>query len=63
MFLKFKLMVENLLESKIKEFHFDWGMELTSMSTYLTSRGIHHSLFCPRTPEQNSKVEEKIGML
>ena len=49
--LKFKLMVENLLESKIKDFHSDWGVEFRSVSTYLTSQGIHHSRSCPRTPE------------
>jgi transposase InsO family protein len=50
-FVKFKLLVENLFTTKIKQFQSDNGGEYTSkqFKDYLSQSGILHRLSCPHT--------------
>jgi transposase InsO family protein len=60
-FVKFKLLVENLFTTKIKQFQFDNGVEYTSkqFKDYLSQSGILHRLSCPHTSQQNGIAERK----
>jgi len=60
-FVKFKLLVENLFISKIKQFQSDNGGEYTSkqFKDYLSQSGILHRLSCPHTSQQNGIAERK----
>ncbi|CAH9105365.1 unnamed protein product, partial [Cuscuta europaea] len=57
----FKLMVENLLDRKIKIFQSDGGGEFDnfSMRNIFTNRGIIFQKSCPKTPQQNGVAERK----
>eukprot|EP00268_Persea_americana_P046955 TRINITY_DN4858_c1_g1_i16.p1 TRINITY_DN4858_c1_g1~~TRINITY_DN4858_c1_g1_i16.p1 ORF type:complete len:282 (-),score=40.59 TRINITY_DN4858_c1_g1_i16:329-1174(-) len=60
-FLSFKLLVENLLDSRIKCLRTDGGGEFvhTQFHNFLASNGILHQVTCPYTPEQNGCTERK----
>jgi len=60
-FVKFKLLVENLFTTKIKQFQSDNGGEYTSkqFKDYLSQSGILHRLSCPHTSQQNGIAERK----
>ena len=58
-FKRWKTLVENLYEKKIKVFRTDNGGEYTSreFESYLVEEGIHHEKTIPKTPEQNGIAE------
>jgi len=58
-FLKFQVMVERLLNSKIKSVQSDWGGEYRNLHTYFQSIGITHHISCPHTHQQQGCVERK----
>jgi len=60
-FIKFKLLVENLIDTKIKYFQSNNGGEYTSTAfkQFLTNNGIFHRLTCPHTSQQNGIAERK----
>jgi len=51
-FLKFKAMVERLLNSKIKSVQTNWGGEYRNLNTCFQSIGIIHRISCPHTQQQ-----------
>jgi len=58
---KFKLLVENLFSTKIKQFQYENGGEYTSnqFKHLFTQNGILHRLTCPNTSQQNGIAERK----
>jgi len=58
-FLKFQVMVERLLNSKIKSVQSDWGGEYHNLHTYFLYIGIIHRISCPHTHQQQGCVERK----
>jgi hypothetical protein len=58
-FLKFQLMVERLLNAKIKSVQTDWGGEYRNLNKYFWSVGILHRVSCPHTHQQQGCVERK----
>jgi hypothetical protein len=58
-FLKFQVMIERFLNTKIKSVQIDWGGEYRSLNTYFKSIGIIHRLSCPHTHQQQGCVERK----
>jgi transposase InsO family protein len=60
-FIKFKLLVENLFDTKIKYFQTDNGGEYTSTTfkQYLSNNGIFHCLTCPHTSQHSGITERK----
>jgi len=60
-FKKFKSMVENQSNCKIKKLRSDRGKEYTSseFEKFLEDEGVHHQLTIPYTPEQNGVSERK----
>jgi len=60
-FIKFKLLVENLFDTKIKYLQSDNGGEYTSTAfkQFLNQNGIFHRLTCPHTSKQNGIAERK----
>jgi hypothetical protein len=48
-FLQFQIMIERLLNSKIKSVQSDWGGEYRNLHTYFQSIGISHRISCPHT--------------
>jgi len=60
-FVKFKLLVENMFSTKIKQFQFDNGGEYTSnqFKHLFTQNGVLHRLTCPYTSQQNGIAERK----
>ncbi|PRQ16309.1 putative RNA-directed DNA polymerase [Rosa chinensis] len=60
-FQKFKLLVENQFDTKIKSLRCDNGGEYTSavFQSFLSNNGIAQQFSCPHTPEQNGMAERK----
>jgi hypothetical protein len=58
-FLKFQVMVERLLNSKIKSVQPDWGGEYHNLHTYFLSIGTIHRISCPHTHQQEGCIERK----
>eukprot|EP00268_Persea_americana_P013925 TRINITY_DN16169_c0_g1_i2.p1 TRINITY_DN16169_c0_g1~~TRINITY_DN16169_c0_g1_i2.p1 ORF type:complete len:660 (-),score=55.01 TRINITY_DN16169_c0_g1_i2:23-2002(-) len=61
LFIKFKSIVENTMNTKIKNFRSDGGGEYVNKTfeQFLAHNGITHQLYCPYTPEQNGVAERK----
>ena len=61
MFLRYKAMVENQSEYRIKVIRSDNGTEYTSekFNKFCEDAGIDHQLTAPYTPQQNGVVERK----
>jgi hypothetical protein len=59
-FTKFKLLVENFFQSKIKSVQTDGGGGFIHVQTYLSSNGISYQQTYRRTHHQNGSVERKI---
>ena len=57
--LKFRLQVENLFDSKIKNLQTDGGTEYFPFKPILEADSIVHLVLCPYTPEQNGTTERK----
>jgi len=58
-FLKFQLMVECLLNAKIKSVQTDWGGEYWNLNKYFQSIGILYHISCPHSHQQLGCVEKK----
>ena len=60
-FLRFKTLVENQFEKKIKQFQCDGGGEFVSnmFVNHLNECGIQQLISCPHTPQQNGLSERK----
>jgi hypothetical protein len=60
-FIKFKLLVENLFDTKVKYFQSDSGGEYTSTAfrQFFTNNDNFHRLTCPHTSQQNGIAERK----
>jgi hypothetical protein len=58
-FLKFQVIVERLLNSKIKSVQIDWGGEYRNLHTYFKSIGIIHHISCPHMHQQQGWAERK----
>jgi hypothetical protein len=60
-FVKFKCLVENYFNLKIKQVQTDGGGEYTSNKflSFLSTNGILHRLTCPHTSQQNGIAERK----
>ena len=58
-FLKFKNLVENLLETRILWLQIDGGGEFKPLIPFLSQYGIEHRLTCPHTSQQNGLIERK----
>lgn len=62
-FVKFKTLIENQLNTRIKCLQSDNGGEFLAFHSYLTAHGIPHRFSCPKTPKQNERAERKIRHL
>lgn len=58
-FLKFKALVENQFQTKIKNLQTDWGGEFRPFLHLSTHFGINFQHPCPHTHNQNGKIEKK----
>jgi len=58
-FLKFQVMVEWLLNTKIISVQSDWGGEYRNLHSYFQSQGITHRISCPHTHQQQGCAERK----
>lgn len=58
-FLKFKLLVENLFDKRIKYLQTNGGTEYIPFKSLFDANGIVHRVSCPYTPEQNGIAEQK----
>lgn len=60
-FVQFYVFVNYQFDAKIQIFQSDEGGEFNAkdFTTYLQTHGILHQSSCPKTPEQNGKVERK----
>ena len=58
-FIKFKRLVENRFNKKIKIVQSDWGGEYRSFSKVLEKCGIEFRHSCPHTSSQNGRAERK----
>ena len=59
MFVKFKRLVENRFDKKIKIVQSDWGGEYRSFTKVLEQCGIEFRHPCPHTSSQNGRAERK----
>lgn len=59
--MQFEALVQNKFSTTIKTFQSDGGTEFLNhrLRSYFASKGIHHQLSCPYTPEQNGRAERK----
>lgn len=48
-FLSFRILAENLFNSKILYFQSDWGGEFRTLHKIFPTLGIHHRISCPHT--------------
>lgn len=58
-FVKFKQLVENQLNTKIKTFYTDNGGEFITLRSFLANQGISHLTTPPHTPEHNGLAERR----
>ncbi|XP_010272914.1 PREDICTED: uncharacterized protein LOC104608581 [Nelumbo nucifera] len=58
-FINFKHLVENYLDTKIKAIQSDMGGEFVKLHEFLQSEGIAHQFVYPHTQEQNSRAKHK----
>lgn len=58
-FTRFKVLVENRFQSKLKTLYTDNGGEYIALSTYLSTHGISHFTTPPHTPEHNGIAERR----
>lgn len=58
-FIRFKALVENYFNKKIKTIYSDNGGEYQSLHYYLTINGISHLTTPPHTPEHNGYAERR----
>lgn len=61
MFQEFESLVSRQFNSKIKNFHSDWGGKYKKFNTYFKQNGIIHRIACPYTHEHNGISERKIS--
>jgi len=59
LFLRFKLLVENQLGTRIKAIQTDNAKEFQCFDKFLHNAGIAHRYTCPHTHQQNDSVERK----
>jgi transposase InsO family protein len=62
-FVKFKILVENQVTTRIKQIQSNGGGEYTSIhfQSFLTKHGILHRKSCPYTSQQNGISEQKLS--
>lgn len=58
-FKRFKIKTKNLLGTKVKNLHSDWGVEYRTSNQFLLDHGIHFLHSCPHAHHQNGSAERK----